>query len=68
MCKITMQFTAKELATRLLDEYRLLIKDLSQKDGFNRMNYIRIAVKDESDNNSIISALKTICGSEGDQK
>lgn len=68
MCEITDNFTAKELATRLLDEYKLLIKDLSQKDGFNSRNFIRVAVKNEEENNSLISALNAVCRSGGDSE
>lgn len=47
-----------ELAVRGLDENKIIIKDLSTKDGFKGKNYIRIAVRDEKDNNVILNFLR----------
>ena len=49
--------TAKELTKRLLKEYNLLIKDLSDKVG---RNYIRIAVRSREDNDKMIAAIRQI--------
>lgn len=62
MCEVKGKLSSKELATRLLSEYNLLIKDLSQKIG---QNYIRVAVKDETENNYLYEALKKL--DKGDQ-
>ena len=35
-----------------------LIKDLSTKKGFEGRNYIRIAIRDEKDNEKLVAALK----------
>lgn len=58
MCRVFPPWTAKELATRLLAKHRILIKSLSQKTGFAGKEYIRVAVKDQAENNALIQALK----------
>ena len=47
-----------DLASRLLDERNILIKDLSTKDYFYNRNFIRLAIRDEKDNDLLINALK----------
>ena len=47
-----------DLAVRLLDKYKLIIKDLSTKNKFKGKNYIRLAVRDQKDNDYLISVLK----------
>ncbi len=49
--------TAKELTKRLLKEYNMLIKDLSDKVG---RNYIRIAVRSREDNDEMIAVIRQI--------
>jgi histidinol-phosphate/aromatic aminotransferase/cobyric acid decarboxylase-like protein/GTP:adenosylcobinamide-phosphate guanylyltransferase len=46
-----------ELAAKLLDEKHILIKDLSTKNYFHKKNFIRLAIRDENDNNALIEAL-----------
>ena len=46
-----------ELAAKLLDEKNILIKDLSTKNYFHGKNFIRLAIRDEKDNNALIEAL-----------
>jgi histidinol-phosphate/aromatic aminotransferase/cobyric acid decarboxylase-like protein len=46
-----------ELASKLLDEKHILIKDLSTKNFFHGKNFIRLAIRNEEDNNSLIEAL-----------
>ena len=58
MCRVSPPWTAKELAARLLAKHRILIKSLSQKTGFAGKEYIRVAVKDQAENNALIQALK----------
>lgn len=59
MCRVTGKYQAKELATRLISEHKLLIKDLSGKNGFQGKQFIRIAVKDEEENEQLYQALKS---------
>jgi len=52
--------SSKELTSLLLHKHKILIKDLSEKAGFNGKSYIRIAVRDRQDNTKLIDALKEI--------
>ena len=54
MVEVQGKYTAKELVKILLLKYKLLIKDLSQKTGGE---YVRLAVRDEKDDNQLITAL-----------
>ena len=54
MVEVQGKYTAKELVKILLLKYKLLIKDLSQKTGGQ---YLRLAVRDEKDDNKLIAAL-----------
>lgn len=60
MCRLTGKFTAKELATILLRRYRLLIKDLSGKTDCGKGEFIRVAVKNQQENQALIDALKAL--------
>lgn len=59
MCKLE-RANSKQLATKLLCEHNIFIKDLSDKDGFKGGQFIRLAVRDEEDNCKLINALKSI--------
>lgn len=56
-CEIISGKTSTQLAQDLLEK-NIFIKDLSTKKGFDGRNYIRIAVKNEEDNDKLIAALK----------
>ncbi len=56
-CEIISGKTSTQLAQDLLEK-NIFIKDLSTKKGFDGRNYIRIAVKNEDDNDKLIAALK----------
>lgn len=58
MCEIGAGYNAKEIATRLIREHKLLIKDLSTKNGFSGRQFIRVAVKNEEDNELLYQALR----------
>lgn len=60
LCEITSTFSAGELTQLLLAKYNILIKDCSTKSALSGKNYIRIAVRDENDNNRLIDALNTL--------
>ena len=49
---------AKELTRRMLVKHRILIKDLSEK--IRTGQYIRLAVRDEKDNNKLLAAFNHI--------
>lgn len=60
LCEVTAKYTATELTGDLLSAYNILIKDCSTKKGFNRKNYIRIAIRSIEDNCKLISVLKQL--------
>ncbi len=59
MCRVE-GIGSEELANALLREDDLLIKDLSPKNGFNGMDFIRIAVRDAADNEALYRGLEKI--------
>ena len=59
LCEVLAPFTSKQLTTMLLED-NILIKDLSDKKGFDGKQYVRIAVRDDEDNQTLIFALKAL--------
>ena len=60
LCQITEKYTSEELTRRLLMDFNILIKDCDNKDGLKNKNYVRIAVRDQKDNDTLVDALKTL--------
>ena len=60
LCEIISKYTATGLAQKLLHKYEILIKDCSEKIGFNNKNYIRIAVRNSDDNNYLVDKLSNL--------
>ena len=58
MCALTGRVSSTALAERLLCERNILIKDLSEKDGFQHGSYIRVAVKTAEENDLLLHALE----------
>ena len=54
LCEVLPPHTAKEVTIELLDRFNIFIKDCSSKKGFNKHEYIRLAIRDEKDNNKLI--------------
>lgn len=59
LCEILHKYTSSELTQKLL-AHNILIKDCQSKQAFKGKNYIRIAIRDTKDNNSLIQILKTL--------
>jgi histidinol-phosphate/aromatic aminotransferase/cobyric acid decarboxylase-like protein/choline kinase len=59
LCEILGKYTAKELTSVLLDKYKIFIKDLSTKKGFNG-EFIRIAIKRPEENDKLVEAVRLI--------
>lgn len=57
MCEVSGKIESSELSKILLNDYNLLIKDLSNKKGCNGKSYVRLAVRDENDNLILVNAL-----------
>ena len=60
IAKVDNGFTSEELAEALLDKYEILIKDLSKKTGFDGESYVRLAVRDQGDNDFLVSSLHSM--------
>lgn len=59
LCKVNGKMSSTQLTNRLFQQ-NLLIKDLSDKEGFNGENYIRLAVRNKKDNRALVEALKLL--------
>ena len=59
MCEVLNPMTSKEITVKLL-ERNILIKDLSEKTGFEGKKYIRIAVRNDEENEVLIDALNSL--------
>lgn len=60
ICRLDGDILARELASILIEKYNIFIKDLTGKKCFDNGRYIRLAIRDEKDNNSLIKAFKEI--------
>ena len=60
LCKLDKKISAEKLAETLLVKYKIFIKDLSSKRGFESGQFIRLAVRDQNDNDLLLCALKEI--------
>ena len=58
LCRLKGGLQAKRLATDLLEKHNIFIKDLTGKDCLEPNKYIRLAVRDENDDNELLLALK----------
>ncbi|CAK7004575.1 MAG: Histidinol-phosphate aminotransferase [Parabacteroides sp.] len=59
LCEV-INYTSYELTKMLLLEYGIYIKNCSSKLGFKGLNYIRIAIRDQSDNKQLLWALNQL--------
>ncbi|NCU31933.1 MAG: aminotransferase class I/II-fold pyridoxal phosphate-dependent enzyme, partial [Candidatus Moranbacteria bacterium] len=60
LCEVDKRYPTEELMNDLLEKYNILIKDCSPKLGFDGKNYIRIAIRNRTDNNYLIKALENL--------
>ncbi len=65
MCELeeTAGLNSEQLALMLIKKYNILIKNLSTKKGFDGKSFLRFAVRDEADNNTLVMALQELLGS-----
>jgi histidinol-phosphate/aromatic aminotransferase/cobyric acid decarboxylase-like protein/GTP:adenosylcobinamide-phosphate guanylyltransferase len=57
LCKL-LRGSAKDLTEKLFNEYKILIKDCSNKKSLEKNNYIRISIKTKRENDILINALE----------
>ena len=60
LCRVDKPYTPQKLMMKLWTGYQILIKDCSHKKAFGGAPFIRLAVRDEKDNDALISALKEL--------
>lgn len=60
LCEVLPPLNSRELTTQLLEQFNILIKDCSGKNAMKGCNFIRIAVRDEQDNNALVEAMKQL--------
>jgi len=60
LCEVLPPYTSHGLSVALLKKHNILIKDCSTKKVFDGRNYIRIAVRNNVDNDRLVSALKSL--------
>lgn len=60
LCEVTDKYSSTSLTELLLVKNNILIKDCGSKSAFASADYIRIAVRDEKDNNTLINVLKQL--------
>ena len=57
LCQVKDGLTSHQLAEKLLNDYNILIKDCDNKTGLKNKNYVRIAIRNSEDNDTLIKAL-----------
>lgn len=62
LCEVMGGWTSHELTQRLLTEHNILIKDCDNKTGLKGKNYVRIAIRNSADNDTLVNALEQMHG------
>lgn len=57
LCEVINEYTSEELCYELLTQKNILIKNCSSKTGFGNKSYVRIAIRNQIDNDQLIKAL-----------
>ena len=60
LCEVLPPFTAREVVIQVMKNFNILTRDCSGKPGLRDGQYMRIAVRDHSDNTRLIDALKSL--------
>lgn len=56
-CEVKSPYTAAELTKQLLARFDIMIKDCNSKTSLKGLNYIRISIRNQADNDQLITAL-----------
>ncbi|MBQ4162400.1 MAG: aminotransferase, partial [Parabacteroides sp.] len=57
LCEVISEYSSEELCHKLLFINNILIKNCSTKAGFDGQSYIRIAIRNQKENDLLIEAL-----------
>ncbi len=60
LCEVLPPFTSHGLVASLLKRHNILLKDCSTKRAFDGRHYVRIAIRDHHDNDSLVAALRSL--------
>jgi len=60
LVEVLKPFTARQLVFTMLKNYKILMRNCSEKGGFDGKQYMRIAVRNHKDNSTLIAALEEI--------
>ena len=60
LVEVLKPYTAREVVFKMLKDYNILMRNCTEKGGFDGKQYMRIAVRDRSDNDKLIEALTEI--------
>ncbi len=60
LCEILSPRTARELVLTMLKRYNILLRDCSDKQGFDGKQYMRIAVRSHEDNERLLLAFREL--------
>ncbi len=58
LCEVKPPWQAKTLVAEMLNKKNIFLKDCTGKAGFEKVEFVRIAVRDHSDNTMLIAKLK----------
>lgn len=58
MCEVLEKYSSIDLARILLNKYKILIKNLSEKQGVDGRQFIRLAIRTADENRKLIDVLK----------
>ena len=60
LCEVLPPYTANEIVIKLLKKHNILTRDCSTKLGFDKKQYMRIAIRNHEDNEKLVAAFKNI--------
>lgn len=60
LCEILPPKNANQLVLTMLKKYNILVRDCSDKQGFDGKQYMRIAVRSHEDNAKFVKAFKEL--------
>lgn len=60
LAEVLPPYTANELVLRMLKDHNILMRNCTGKAGLDNKQYMRIAIRDNSDNNKLIEALRAL--------
>ncbi|MES5005736.1 aminotransferase class I/II-fold pyridoxal phosphate-dependent enzyme [Prevotella disiens] len=60
LCEVKPPYSSTQITKQLLKRHAILIKDCNSKQSLENRNYIRIAIRNEHDNNCLVDAFKQL--------